>query len=523
MSTGGQRRKMLLENARRNAKLFMKSKLGVVGLAIILFFLFIAVFAPFLTSNNPIYGTGVSADFSVPAWATVLPQYSNFPATENFVPNGALATQSDLAHWTLQAPGSPAGVASFSNTAANATYDALGINQTFVPKQTAANQLVPGQRVLNLSQTFSFSGTAPTQFTIMTEAQVTRLDNVSVLYINYLVSSPAKTFSLGSSSFFPIATEIAFRQGDVGNLRNITLSSLLIPASGNSQFPLAGNPGKIIFNASGTYTFTVQLVALATGGSASYSINLHNVVFHSVGSTYGLLGTDDGGRDLWSQFVYGAQISFLVGVVSAAGSVAVGSIVGLIAGLEGGWIDEVVSRITDFFLVIPFLPLAIVVIFILGQNTLLYKSIYYWIILLFVALSWPTVTRIVRSQVLTVKERQFVEASRALGGSNAHIMRKHILPNVLGLVYAQMALLVPGFILTEAALDFLAISTHPLGTITWGTMLTNALAYALTDASHQYVWWWFLPPGIAIAALSLAWVMVGYALDGVFNPKLRKR
>lgn len=172
---------------------------------------------------------------------------------------------------------------------------------------------------------------------------------------------------------------------------------------------------------------------------------------------------------------------------------------------------------------IPFLPLLIVAIFIISQNATLYAGVYYWIILLFIILTWPSIGKIIRSQVLTVKERSYVEASRAVGGGTGHIMRRHLLPNVMGLVYSQVALNVSGFILLEAALDFLAVSIHPLTTITWGAMLTQALPDAISNATASYVWWWFLPPGIAIAALSLAFVLVGFALDSIFNPRLRAR
>jgi peptide/nickel transport system permease protein len=116
-----------------------------------------------------------------------------------------------------------------------------------------------------------------------------------------------------------------------------------------------------------------------------------------------------------------------------------------------------------------------------------------------------------------------VEASRAVGGGTGHILRRHILPNVMGLVFSQIALNVSGFILLEAALDYLAVSVHPISTMTWGLMLSNALPDAVSNSAQSYVWWWFLPPGICIAAVSLAFVLVGFALDSIFNPRLRAR
>jgi len=519
---------MFIQGAKRNARLFFKSKLGVVGLAIILFFFFIAALAPVLTSNNPVFGFDVSAPYSVPSWSTIIPKYSTYPTTSYPLQGGGLSSQSDLSYWRVTGSNySDTLVAGVPADHVNGlqSVNALRVNQTFsTTSNFSLSALVPGQLLYSMSQPFNYSsGSPPTVFQISAMVEPLTMKNVSQLAMNFVISSPTANYSLGSISSFVISSQILYTSQDVGAWHSLNLSSSLLPTSGIPQFTAVANPAAVIFSKPGKYTFALQLVAIGSGTRASYSLNLANVSFEIVGRVYGLLGTDNLGRDLWSQFVYGARISFLVGVLSALGAVAIGTVTGLAAGYLGGWADEIISRITDFFLVVPFLPLAIVVIFIIGQNPAFFANVYYYIILLFAVLSWPSVTRIIRGQVLTVKERQFVEASKALGGGSGHIIRKHILPNVLGLVYAQMALLVPGFILTEAALDFLAVSTHPIGTITWGIMLTNALNDALTNATVDYVWWWFLPPGIAIALLSIAFVMVGYALDDIFNPKLRRR
>ena len=178
-------------------------------------------------------------------------------------------------------------------------------------------------------------------------------------------------------------------------------------------------------------------------------------------------------------------------------------------------------RFNDFLLILPFLPVILVVLEILTVS----GAARYWntefLILLFIGLlGWNGIARIIRSQVLSVKQRQFVEASRALGAKDRHIIWKHILPNVMGLVYANVALTVPSAILTEAALTFLGFGDP--STISWGTMLANAQS-AFTSALHGFVWWWFFPPGIAIAVIAMAFIFVGFSLDSVLNPRLRQR
>jgi peptide/nickel transport system permease protein len=516
---------MLFQSAKRNARVFLKSKLGVAGTAIILFFLILAIFAPLLTNNDPIFGINISSPYSVPDWASIFPHYHGLTPTLFPVKAGEFSSQGDLSHWAVSGANASVAVVANGLSLHNGSQGALMVNQSFVPNPGAiANPLVPGQPLFMMSQSFTYSYKPPTTFIVNALVRPLVMSNVSVLYVNFILSSPAHNYSLGSVNSFTIRSQIVFSPANLEQTRNIIITSGLLPSSGNPDFPITSDPAGRVFSTNGTYQFSLQILAVGSGTRASYSVAVGGVSFQIVGRTYGLLGTDVYGRDIWAQFVWGSQISILVGVFSAIGSVVIGTLAGLAAGLIGGWVDEVISRVTDFFLVIPFLPLAIVVIFFLGQNPVLFKGIYYWVILLFVALSWPTITRIVRSQVLIVKEKQFVEASRALGGRSRHIMIRHILPNVLGLVYAQTALLVPGFILTEAALDFLAVAVHPISTITWGIMLTEALANAaLTNAAADYAWWWFLPPGIAIALLSLAFVMVGYALDNVFNPKLRHR
>jgi peptide/nickel transport system permease protein len=223
------------------------------------------------------------------------------------------------------------------------------------------------------------------------------------------------------------------------------------------------------------------------------------------------LGTDHLGRDIYSLTIYGARPSLYVGLMATLISAALGTVVGLGAGYFGRATDEILMRTTDFFLVLPWFPLMIVLMTILGQE-------FIWIIVVIGITSWPSTARIVRSQVLTVKERQFVERARAVGSGDGHIIVKHIMPNVLPLIFANTVLLVSLAIFSEAFLSFFGLGAK--GVVSWGTMLEGAYTNGAFDTG---AWWWITLPGMAIVTLVLGFSLIGYALDDVLNPKLRKR
>lgn len=512
---------------RKNARLYLKSKIGVIGLAIIVFFILLAIFAPYLTKNNPVTGYNVSAPYSVPQWATVFPRYQDLAVTSNLIAADSFATQSDVSAWALSGANFTAVAEPSAAPPGNITgyAGALLVDASIVAQQqTQVNPYLPGgQQIFSMSKDFQFTTKPPTDFTISAFIKPIVMTNVSTAYLNFIITSPTKAYALSTVQSYTLRQEVVLSPQQLNEWDNVTIPSGLLTLSGLPAFANSLNPAATIFAQPGKYQFTMQVQVVPSGNRSTMSFYTTGIVVHILGKSYGLLGTDNYGRDLWSQFVYGSRVSLEIGILSGVGAVALGTLAGLVAGYLGGMADEIISRITDFFLVLPFLPLAIIAVLLIGQNPVLYSSIYVWIITLFVVLSWPTITRIIRSQVLSVKERQYVEASRALGGGSGHIIRKHILPNVMGLVYSQTALNVAGFILLEAALDFLAVAIHPITTITWGITLTNALPDALSNSTVDYAWWWFLPPGIAIAALSLAFVLVGFALDSIFNPRLRAR
>jgi len=224
------------------------------------------------------------------------------------------------------------------------------------------------------------------------------------------------------------------------------------------------------------------------------------------------MGTDVYRYDIFSELLYGARTSIIVGVFSAIIASVLGAIVGLYSGYVGGWKDEVIMRANDVVLSIPWLVLMIVV------AALLQKIDLTGIILIIGLTGWSTTARMVRAQVLSIKERQFVERARAIGASDMAIIRRHIMPNAFPLVFANTILTVAISILSEATLSFLGL--RPVNTITWGTMLSRA---SESDAFHIGLQAWIVVPGLCIVAVVLGFTLLGYALDDIMNPKLRKR
>lgn len=222
------------------------------------------------------------------------------------------------------------------------------------------------------------------------------------------------------------------------------------------------------------------------------------------------LGTDNLGRPVYDQLVFGSQVSLLVGVAATLIAIVIGTVVGVAAGFFGGWTDAVLNRLSEWFLVIPFIPLAIVLAAILGPSL---RNI----IFVIGVTSWPVTARLIRAQVLTVKQRLFVERSRALGASSAHIMGRHILPNVMPLVIANATLTVPIAILSETTLAFLGLG-DPLR-VSWGSMLSDAFS---AGALGREAWWWYLPPGLCVIAVVLEFTLAGRALEAILDPRLRR-
>jgi len=219
-----------------------------------------------------------------------------------------------------------------------------------------------------------------------------------------------------------------------------------------------------------------------------------------------LLGTDNLGRDIMVRIAYGARISLIVGVLATALTVVVGAVVGLIAGYFGGTTDTLLARLMDWLLAIPFLLFAISLVTIIGAGL----SVVIIVIGLF---GWASVGRIVRGQVLSIKEREFVEAARALGAGPWRIMFVDILPNVIAPIIVYSTLLIPLSIVTEASLSFLGVGIPP-PTADWGQMISDA------QTVYQYGAWWYLVfPSAALLITTLAFNIFGDGVRDAFDPR----
>jgi len=221
-----------------------------------------------------------------------------------------------------------------------------------------------------------------------------------------------------------------------------------------------------------------------------------------------LLGRDDAGKDVLSLLIYGARISLLVGFTASFMSIIIGTTVGLTAGYYGGRVGNTLMRVTDFLMVIPTLPLMLVIISVWGRG--IEK-----IVLVIGILYWTYTARLVRSQVLSVKERKFVLRSRAIGTGHFRIISRHIFPQVLPLIIAQAVLDISTAIIAESSLAFLGLGDPTA--ISWGMMLN----FAFERAISRMAWWFLLPPGIAIVWVSLSLVLIGTAIEDIVNPRLR--
>jgi peptide/nickel transport system permease protein len=225
-----------------------------------------------------------------------------------------------------------------------------------------------------------------------------------------------------------------------------------------------------------------------------------------------LLGTNDIGQDIFSELINGTRVSLTIGFLAALFTVVIGTLVGVVSGFLGGSVDEVLMRFTDVIMILPSIPLLILLMSIFGRQS-------YFIMIMAISITgWTGTARMVRSSTLSIKERTYVEASKAIG----HIIVKHILPNVSPLIMATMIYQVAGAMMSEAGLSFLGLGDP--GHKSWGMVLHYAQTSGGWYANQGYpAWWWIIPPGLLIAFTVASLVLIGQTMEEIINPRLRRR
>ncbi|GAA4724675.1 ABC transporter permease [Brevibacillus fulvus] len=221
------------------------------------------------------------------------------------------------------------------------------------------------------------------------------------------------------------------------------------------------------------------------------------------------LGTDNLGRDVLSRIIYGSQVSLLVGICAVVVAGFIGIILGLVSGYYTGWLDSVIMRTTDAFLAIPNILFMLVILAVMGPSLLT-------LIFVLGVTNWTTYARIVRSEVLSIKERDFVRAARAVGAKNFRIIFTHILPNVISSFIVISTLSVATTIILEASLSFLGLGIQP-PTVSWGGMLSDGRQYLATS------WWVATFPGIAITITVLGIIFLGDFLRDILDPRMKAK
>ena len=496
-----------------------KSKMAIAGLIILIVYGFLAAAAPLLTPYDP-QRTVVSGSFAPPAWYRYFNEGSGLSQNQALDSQTAFTTDPLQTGWTFAASDPTLVKASYDPT----TNFLLGSGSLKITVDRSAS---PGNAVYTATFkkafTWSYNG-PPARFLgslVIKTPTATSLEPIGADvfiertthdYHRWNITDTAPTNNTASPPYY--------NQSWANYPFNTTVWQVPQSLDSNSLsirniLGVDLNPAQLILSSPDQYAFGVSVTfTSATPSTKPLFVYIDDVNLKLYGTSWGLLGTDNLGLDIWSQLINGARISLAVGLLSAFIGIALGLVVGLIAGYLGKIVDEVLMRFTDMLLVIPGLPLLIVLVSVIGNSFGPGRTAA--LILIIGFLGWMGFARVVRAQVLSLKERPFVEAAKAAGAGTGHITTRHIIPNIVGLIYVNLALAVPGAILSEAALSFLGLGDVTV--LSWGRMLN-----LVQENGAQSTWWWVLPPGLSIALVSLAFVMIGFSLDTLFNPRLRQR
>jgi len=449
---------------------YKRTKVGIAGAIILIIFGGLAIFAPLLTPYDPIISKRLAESFAQPQWVTILPHNKDLPPTQDI-----------QLYWTAQEE-SPVPIEWGKRVALR--FEAATTKQIDI----------------RLAYNFTYKYLPPLSFNLKFTLNAENVTDMTYLLESNLINPKGDQLNLWRHS----------GQADAYRLIEIQ-STEYWWMSARGYEPGVDNVAQIWFAQQGQYTVTFIISLMPKTTTSKMNLKIEDSTFNIPGLIHGILGADNEGRDIFSQLVWGSRISLAIGLLSAVIATSLGVIIGVLAGYVGGAVDEIIMRIVDILIALPVLPLLLALVFLFGPNVI-------YIIVLIAIFGWQGLSRVIRSQILTLREASFVECARASGASKTYVMFKHLVPNVLPIAFASLVLSVPGAILTEAALSFLGFGDPRAAT--WGKMLQSAFGFG---AFSNLAWWWILPPGLAITLVCLAFVFIGHAVDNIVNPKLRRR
>jgi len=463
---------------------FRRQKGGLFGLALLFLLIFTALGAPYLT--EPDIPTKWSQYWEGNP-TTVPPVWYNYFTTKKLAPHEIL-TSNDL---RITSPGEDIG-GGMKYYGLEFTYEN---NYDFPPSDIIIRNI--GVKLTDLN--------SPAQIVIT----LVRPDGIKIELLNtelregsvYQLAKDGKV----RNAVFQWASQFENPQkiAQAGETLKSTMDTTKV-IFGKAQEGILTNPEAL----KGTYIFQVDIFTFREGDQ----IDLSTTETILSGRTYGFMGTDYKARDLWSGLVWGTRVSLTVGVTVAVLTVLIGIFYGVTSAYLGGWKDEFMQRVNEFWASIPTLPILIL----LGAAFKGHVSLW-TIVFLMVAFYWTGIAKVARSMALQIKEQTYVEAAIALGAGTGRIIFKHIMPQIMPYAFAAMALNVPGAVLTEASLSFLGLGDPTA--VTWGQILYDAQTQSATINGY---WWWVIPPGLAITLVAFTFVLLGISLDRVLNPRLKR-